>query len=682
RFQGRIHAAMNNPRMTNFGRVIRLALRYRTTFALSLVTALCVGLLWGANIGTVYPFFKVAFKGQSLHKWVNDETDASIKIIRQKTDEILALRAKLDQTPPDQRSKIDGQLVDLRRRVQAEWNLVWRYDLVRPFIERCMPRSPMRTVVLLVVVLLAGTVVKDIFIIANSILVARISQLAEFDLRKLFYRRTLRMDLGTFNDEGTSDLLSRFTYDMDSVAAGLMTLFGKLIREPLKGITCLVLAAVICWRLLLLTLVVAPLAAWAINWLAKMLKRANRRAMEEMAQLYNRLEETFRAIQVVKAFTTERYERWRFHLSSKQYNRRAMKIARYDALSHPITETLGVLTICLAILAGAYLVIYRQTHLLGIRMSNTPLDLEMILTFFAALAGTADPMRKLSEVFSRLQRAAAASDRIYAMLDREPTIRDPKRPKPLPRHNRDLVFDHVHFAYSSGEPVLQDVSLSIRAGETIALVGPNGCGKSTLANLIPRFADPTSGEVRMDGVSLRDARLRDIRSQIGLVSQETMLFDDTVMQNIRYGSPKATDADVIRAAQAAHAHGFIENRLADGYQTIVGAGGTRLSGGQRQRIALARAILRDPAILILDEATSQVDLESERLIQQVLETFIRNRTAVIITHRLAVLTLADRIVVMEAGRILDVGTHDELMHRCELYGRLHKAEPADLRRSA
>jgi ATP-binding cassette subfamily B protein/subfamily B ATP-binding cassette protein MsbA len=315
-------------------------------------------------------------------------------------------------------------------------------------------------------------------------------------------------------------------------------------------------------------------------------------------------------------------------------------------------------------------------------MSPRPLGLAALLTFYGALAGTADPLRKLSDIFTRLQRASAAADRIYAMLDREPEIQDPENPKPLPRHHRDLVFDQVEFAYQTGESVLQDINLTIRAGETIALVGPNGCGKSTLANLILRFADPTSGEVRVDGLRLPEVRVRDLRSQIGLVSQETLLFDDTVLNNIRYGASWASKEDVIRAAQAAHAHSFIESRLAEGYDTVVGSGGSRLSGGQRQRIALARTILHDPAILILDEATSQVDLESEQVIQQVLETFIKDRTAVIITHRLAVLTLADRIVVMEAGRILDVGTHEELIERCDLYRRLHRIQFSDLRQSA
>jgi len=302
--------------------------------------------------------------------------------------------------------------------------------------------------------------------------------------------------------------------------------------------------------------------------------------------------------------------------------------------------------------------------------------------FYSFLLGAADPARKLSDVLTQIQRAAAASDRIYAMLDREPQVRDPERPRPLARHRKHLVFDGVDFSYTPGRPVLRELNLKIDFGETIAIVGPSGCGKSTLASLIPRFADPDAGTIRLDGVPLGEVRLRHLRSQIGLVTQEPVLFDDTVLNNIRYGSPQATAEQVIRAAKQAHAHRFIEQELPHGYDSSVGPMGGQLSGGQRQRIALARAILRDPAILVLDEATSQIDLESEQLIQKVFERFVRGRTAVIITHRLGALSLANRIVVMREGRIVDVGTHDELTACCDFYRRLYQIQFDGLRETA
>jgi ATP-binding cassette subfamily B protein/subfamily B ATP-binding cassette protein MsbA len=330
-------------------------------------------------------------------------------------------------------------------------------------------------------------------------------------------------------------------------------------------------------------------------------------------------------------------------------------------------------------LAGCYLVLNDQTHLLGIKMTDRPLTFGALMAFYAFLIGVSDPARKLSGVMSMLQGAAAAADRIYAVHDREPTIVDPPKPRPVPSQNRELVLDGVSFHYTPERPVLVDVDLTIGSGETIAIVGPNGCGKTTLASLIPRFYDPVAGSVRVGGCDLRDLRLRDLRNQIGMVTQQTLLFDDTVANNIRYGNPAASDAEVIEAAKKAHAHRFILEQLSDGYQTEVGERGNRLSGGQRQRIALARAILRDPSILILDEATSQIDYESEQLIHKALEEFVRGRTTILITHRVHTLALARRILVMDEGRILDLGTHGELMGRCAVYQRLYQTS---LRESA
>lgn len=658
--------------MNNFGRSLRLSLRYRWTLGWSVVCALVVAVLWGGNISAVYPLVEISLRGESLTDW----SQKRVTSYRAQCEAYDAELAKLVASPPPAdpaafaaREQLHNELTVKRQASAAMLDSYQWVDtqVVRPYFNF----GPFETVVLVVGLLLLGTFVKSAFLVANQVLVYRLSQLAVIDLRKLFFRRTLRSDVSRFTAEGTNELMSRFTYDMESLLVAQQEFYGKLVREPLKMGACLIGAGYVSWRLLLFSLILAPPAAIIVRKLAKALKRANRKLMEEMSDMYGILDESFQGIKIVKAFTMERFERRRFHRSNKNYYRRSMRIGRYDALTRPLTEIIGIGTICVALLAGAYLVLNRATHVFGIRLADEPISLSMMFVFYGMLAGTSDPARKLSEVFSRIQRGAAAADRIYQMIDRTATIVDPPHPTPLPRHGASLDFENIRFHYDASQPVLDGVSLSIRFGETIAIVGPNGCGKSTLANLVPRFFDPIGGRVTVDGIDIRSARLRDLRGQVGLVTQETLLFEDTVLNNIRYGSPHATRDDVIAAAKQAHAHRFIEDKLEGGYEALVGPRGSRLSGGQRQRIALARAILRDPAILILDEATSQVDLESEQVIHRVLEQFVQNRTTIIITHRLSTLALADRIVVMNAGKILDVGTHDELIGRCDLYGRLH-----------
>lgn len=668
--------------MASFGRVIRLALHYRFSVIGAFLCALAVGVFWGANISVVYPFVEIVFQDKSLHDWIdeqiagNRQAQAEAEAVIRRTSEALV------RAPASARAALQGEQELAATRLESERRRARFYAWAEPAIKRYLPDDAFKTLAILIGLVLAGTVIKSLCVMSHTILVARLTQLATFDLRKAFFRRTLQMDLATFTNEGSADLMSRFTYDMESVAEGLNALFGKVVREPIKGAACLIGAGLICWRLLLLSLILAPVAGWLIRSLARTLKRANRRAMEGMAQLYSTLEEVFRGIKVVKAFTTEPQERNRFHNNSKKYYRSSMRIARYDSLTHPLTEVLGIGIICVAMLAGAYLVLERQTHLFGIPICSRELSLGWMMTFFALLAGAADPLRKLSDVFTRLQRAAAASERIYAVLDREPKVSEPAKPRPLARHHQSLVFDHVNFSYLADRPILQDINLEIRFGETVAIVGESGCGKSTLVDLIPRFADPDSGQVRLDGIPLAELRLRDLRSQIGLVTQEPVLFDDTVLANITYGTPQATREQAIAAAKQAHAHWFIEHELAEGYDTNIGPMGGQLSGGQRQRIALARAILRDPAILILDEATSQIDLNSEQIIQRVLERFTADRTTVIITHRLGLLALADRIAVIHEGRIVGVGNHDELMASCEVYQRMRRLDSMEHRESA
>ena len=658
--------------MKSFARAISLAIRNRSTLLGVIFTSLAVGVLWGANIGVVYPFVEVVFEGQSMQQWVKREIKDSEKRVDDLARGSSALRETLPHLTGEDyrlaRAKIDYMKTDR----DAEALAIEKYRWVQPYINAYMPTTPFKTLLLIVGALLVGTALKDAFLVSNLLLVERLVQLAGYELRKQFFRQTLRLDMTSFGDSRNSELLSHFTYDLNSVVVGLNILFGKALREPLKMTACLVGAAFISWRLLLFSLILAPPAIFLMQRLSKSIKRANRRAMEEMSQLYNTLTETFTGIQTVKAFTMEGFERNRFHQSAKEFFRKSLKIVFYNSLTKPITEILGVGVISLALVAGAYLVLNQETHLLGIRICDRPMSLGSLLLFYGLLAGVSDPARKLSEVFATIQAGVAACERIYPVMDREPTILEPVESKTTARPHHRLLFDNVEFHYHADQPVLNGVSLEIKYGETVAIVGPNGCGKSTLINMLPRFYDPVRGAIRFDDIDLREMRLRDIRNRVGLVTQQTHLFDDTVLNNIRYGSPNATDEEAIEAAKKSHAHRFILDKLDGGYDTNVGQGGRRLSGGQRQRIALARAILRNPEVLILDEATSQIDIESERLIHQALEEFVRDRTAIMITHRLSTLALADRVVVMQAGKIIDVGTHADLLERCSLYSRLHE----------
>ena len=661
--------------MKNFGRTLRLVLRYPGTLAASAVCAILVAVLWGANIGSMYPIVEVIFgdqKGQTLQVWIDKEIAKEQAILREIDRRIADVEAQLRAAAPGMRGDLEERLAREQADRETSQKILAGRQWWRPYIYNYLPHSAFQTIVLIVVVVVIGTLLKDVFLVLDAILVDRLTNLAAMELRKKFFRRTLRMELASFSANKTAELTARFTADMDSLHGGIQTLLGRAIREPLKMLACFAGAGWVCWRLLIVSLLVAPAIGYLISRLAGSLKRANRRAMEEITQLYSILGETFENIKIVKAFTSERHERRRFHRNSKEIYRRAMKIARYDALVHPLTEMLGVSAISLCILCGAYLVLNQETHLLGIKMSERPLSWGELLLFYGLLVGATDPARKLSDVFNRLQRAVAASDRIYQMLDREPAIRNLPKPRPLPRHQSEIVFRDVNFSYSPAVQVLERINLKIGYGETIAVVGPNGCGKTTLVNLIPRFFDVTAGTVEIDGVDVRSVRLSDLRRQIGVVTQEALLFDDTVYNNIRYGSPHASHDQIVEAAKQAHAHRFIEQKLERGYETVVGAAGRRLSGGQRQRIALARAMLRNPAILILDEATSQIDIESEQLIHKALELFVRERTAILITHRLATLDLADRILVMQAGGVQDIGTHHELIARCELYRRIYQ----------
>jgi subfamily B ATP-binding cassette protein MsbA len=660
--------------MKNLFRAVRLALRRKWTLAAAAFCSLMIALCWGANIGAIYPFIQIVFRGDSLHDWVDGKIAAAMKETRELDAELAALATERPGAGPQRRAEIDRERGFLENRRKAEQDSLGMTRRLKPHIERYLPDDPFQTLLLVAAFLFLGTLVKDVFLMLNTGCISRVVQWTTLQLRNQFIDHTIRMDVAALNENRTGGLVSRFNSDLSSISTGVGTFYGESFREPLKLLVCLSGAAMVSWRLLFFSMLITPLSFFLVNRLGRLIKHTVKRSLSESAVIVQRLCEVYGGIQAVKAFTMEAAERARLQELTRQMYRRSIKLSFYIALAKPINELFGIGVVCIALIGGGYLVLNQETHLLGIKMSARPLDFGAVTLFFGFLIGASDPARKLSFVINELHRAAAAADRLYPLLDEKPTIADPARPAKPPKRQAEVVFDRVSFHYRPDQPVLNEIELRIPFGQTVAIVGPNGCGKSTLINLLPRFYDSNSGEIRLDFTSIREMSLFDLRSRIGMVTQQTLLFDDSVRDNIRYGSPDASDEQVIAAAKQAHAHEFIVGCLEQGYDTIVGERGNCLSGGQRQRIALARAILRDPAILILDEATSQVDPESERLIHEALEQFVRGRTAIVVTHRASTLSLADRIVVMENGRIVDSGAHRELLGRCEFYRRFHGSE--------
>ncbi len=656
--------------MTDFLRVLRIALRQRWAIAGCIVTSLIIALLWGLNIGALYPVVEVVFKGQSIPQYVDQQillSEAKLVAQDKTIDELGQVQLTLN---PEHRSAAESELRYARMERSAIANSILWMNWAKPTIDRIAPQKPYSTLLAVIGILMLGTVIKLMALSANLLIVQTLTERTTMAVREMFFRRALHLDLDDFGDNGSSQLTSRLTNDVGHISNGINTLLGRLVREPLKMAVCVGGAAFVCWRLFIFVMVLLPIVALITHHLSQAIRRASRRVMDEMGQMYGMLNDAFAGIRLVKSSNTQALERARFHGGLNTYYRRSMKMAIYNTAARSASEFLGTSVVCLAVLAGGYLVVNQETHLLGLRMSIRPLQVGEILLFFAFLIGASDPARKLSEVWSNLQRGMAASERIFEVIDRPVRVRNPLVSQSVPRPHRIIRFENVHFRYPSGPPVLRGVDLTIRHGETIAVVGPNGSGKSTIVGLMCRFDDPQEGTLSLDGVSIRDMRIRDVRRRIGLVTQRTTLFDDTIESNIRYGSRSVSYDDVIRAAKMAYADEFIRTKTPAGYSTVLGNRGTRLSGGQMQRVALARAFLRNPDILILDEATSQIDLESEQLIHQALARFLVDRTGILITHRATTLAMADRIIVMEAGQIADSGRHDELIVRNRFYQSL------------
>ena len=509
----------------------------------------------------------------------------------------------------------------------------------------------------LVALLLGGLVLKNAFSYAAGQLSVAVQEGLVRDLRVSLYRHLLTIDLGFFQRTRQGQLVSGVIADADQSKQAVSAALASFFQNAVMIVMSLVILSFISWQLTLMTLAAAPVLVIGIQQLLRRLRRYAGEWAEERGHLASTVTERLGAIRLIRGYGAEEHEVEQFSAQADRYRNRVVRTQRFSTLTHPVTEVFSGLVIILVIWAGS------NPSMLGNHLSP-----EVTIGFLVVALKMMGPIKSLSQFPTAMAIALASAERVFGWLDRASTEQDPPGARPA-RFERELAFEQVSFQYDD-EPVLTDVSFAVQKGHAVAIVGPSGAGKTTLLELVARFHDPTSGVITLDGVPLGDLTRTSLRALIGLVSQDTVVINDSVHANIAYGRPLATRGQVRDAARAANALMFVE-RLPEGFDTLLGERGTRLSGGQRQRIAIARALLRDPPILILDEATSALDTESERLVQEAIDRLIRDRTVLVVAHRLATVQHADEILVLDGGRIVERGSHGALLAQGGLYRRLY-----------
>lgn len=533
--------------------------------------------------------------------------------------------------------------------------------IIKDMIDDVLMSKDMLMLNLIAAGILVVMFTRGVFYYGQSYLVSYVGQRVIIDVRSMLFRKFQKMPLSYYDRQQTGTVMSYITNDVSAMQSAIVDNLIELVTESSILIGSLAMMIYLDWKLSLLTLMTIPLVGFAMKIFGRKLKRSSTVIQERAAEITSLLQESISAIRVVKSFVRETYEIKRFEEQNWKNFQAAMKNVKLSSLLTPTVEFLAAIAVTFIVWFGGYEVV------------NEVITAGELVAFLTYAVNLANPVKRLSRVYAAIQRAMAAADRVFAVMDLEEKITDVPGAKPLPPIKGQVEFKDITFSYKEGQPALQHISLKAEPGQMIALVGPSGSGKSTIANLIPRFYDVDSGTISIDGHDIRQVTADSLREQIGLVPQETMLFSTTVMENIRYGRLDATDEEVVEAARAANAEEFIKD-LPEGYDTKLGERGLNLSGGQRQRLAIARAILKNPRVLILDEATSALDTESEKIVQDALDKLMVGRTSFVIAHRLSTIFNADQIFVVENGHLREHGTHEELLAAGGLYSNLYNIQ--------
>ena len=519
------------------------------------------------------------------------------------------------------------------------------------------------TLKMLCVSILIIFLLKNVFLYIKNITLTVVQFRLITELRDKLYIQFHKLSLSFFDKQKSGELTSIVVNDVGNMRQALTTGFQRIFVEPINILAFTSLLFIINWKLAAIAITIIPLAGFVIVNISRSIRRKSRRTAVKIAGITNIITETLTSMRVVKAFAMEDYEIDRFTNETKIYYNLIFRRARLRSLAPPITETMGVII-------GVALLWVGGTEVLNAQGLTSEDFIRFILIMFSAL----QPIRSLSNVFAEIQVGAASAERVFGILDTEPAILDSDEVIEDVAFNESVTFDHVFFQYDDGDvQVLQDISFSLNKGSVVALVGVSGAGKSTTADLIPRFFEPTEGAVQLDGVDIRKFKTRALRQLMGIVTQETILFNDTISGNIAYGKQDIPIERIRKAAAAANALEFID-KLPEGFDTIIGEKGVRLSGGQRQRLAIARALFKDPPILILDEATSSLDIESEKKVQEAMDRLMKDRTVLVIAHRLSTIVNADNIIVLDGGKIVETGTHEQLLGQNGIYKNLYNVQ--------